>query len=186
MTSCSTRCLSLFSGNCRGEAEEAVYAELKVKETASRFAVYDTLLCTCLGIPKLRISRRPPSCLWQPVMSPLMLLLLLPPLLLVSATQVSSYAGPATEFVGSNALTANFVASSAAVKCMASFKVCPGVKIVDNMCPFSRVPEPRGDATQVAFGFVFLLQGASVDEQTANLVTLTLFTPQVLSDTPAD
>ncbi|CAM9173676.1 unnamed protein product [Hapterophycus canaliculatus] len=36
--------------------------------------------------------------------------------------QVSSYAGPATEFVGSNALTANFVASSAAVKCMASFK----------------------------------------------------------------
>lgn len=37
--------------------------------------------------------------------------------------QVSSYAGPATEFVGSNALTASFVASSAAVKCMASFKV---------------------------------------------------------------
>eukprot|EP00752_Nemacystus_decipiens_P014316 g12735.t1 len=40
--------------------------------------------------------------------------------------QVSSYAGPATEVVGGNALTASFVASSAAVKCMASFKSLVG------------------------------------------------------------
>lgn len=40
-----------------------------------------------------------------------------------SISQVSSYAGPATESVGKNALTASFVAGAAAVKCMASFKV---------------------------------------------------------------
>ncbi|CBJ31119.1 RHD3b, RHD3/Sey1 family GTPase involved in the ER-to-Golgi traffic [Ectocarpus siliculosus] len=40
--------------------------------------------------------------------------------------QVSSYAGPATESVGSNALTASFISSSAAVKCMASFKSLVG------------------------------------------------------------
>lgn len=37
--------------------------------------------------------------------------------------QVSSYAGPAKESVGSNALYAAFVASGAASKCVSSFQV---------------------------------------------------------------
>lgn len=49
-----------------------------------------------------------------------------PPLPFLNNRQVSSYAGPATESVGNNALTASFVASSAAVKCMSSFKVRRG------------------------------------------------------------